>query len=199
MSLRVIAAVAAGVIYGFSQSGRLPPAALSLVETVALAVVLFSAGVEMGRQWRRIVVILRRGWVTFATPIAVVVGTLLGGILAAVTARIGVAEALAISGSFGWYSLAGVVLTSAAGPTVGALGFLANVLREVTAMTLIPLLTRRLGRESAVAAAGATAMDTSLGILVRYGGVRSGSIGLVSGVLLSALAPLFLAFFSVRL
>ncbi|MCL6520862.1 MAG: lysine exporter LysO family protein [Firmicutes bacterium] len=194
MSRRLLLATAAGILLGFLGRGRPVAGLASAAESWALAALLFSAGVVMGADLERVLLLLRRGWRLLLTPLAGAAGSLLGGLVAAAAGGLEPVQGLAVAGAFGWYSLDAVVLARTAGAQLALLGFLGNLVRELTALAAAAWLVRRLGRAAAVAAAGATAMDTSLGVLVRAGGAEAGVEGFLSGLVLSALVPILLGF-----
>ncbi|MDI3299043.1 MAG: LysO family transporter [Bacillota bacterium] len=194
MSRRVLLATAAGILLGLLARGRPLAAWAGSAESWALTGLLFSAGLVMGADLERVARLLRRGWRLLLTPLGAALGSLLGGLLAAPVSGLDPVHALAVAGGFGWYSLDAVMLARAAGGQLALLGFLANLLRELTGLVAAGWLVRRLGRAAAVAAAGATAMDTGLAVLVRAGGAEAGVEGFLSGLLLSAAVPLLLGF-----
>lgn len=104
--------------------------------------------------------------------------------------------ALATSAAFGWYSLAGPVVTLQVGATAGLLAFLTNFLRENLTMILAPSLGKRLRGEGLTALGGATAMDTTLYFVVRYGDPEAGSLALASGLVLTIAASVLVPFFA---
>ena len=99
-----------------------------------------------------------------------------------------VKDAMAASAGFGWYSLAPMLLADYS-PSVSAVAFLSNVMREVFAIVLIPILARRVGYLECVGVAGATAMDTVLPVVVRATDERIAIYSFVSGVVLSFAVP----------
>jgi hypothetical protein len=99
-----------------------------------------------------------------------------------------VKDAMAASAGFGWYSLAPMLLADYS-PSVSAVAFLSNVMREVFAIVLIPILARRVGYLECVGVAGATAMDTVLPVVVRAPAERIAIYSFVSGVVLSFAVP----------
>ncbi|MDI3317292.1 MAG: lysine exporter LysO family protein [Bacillota bacterium] len=194
MSRLILAATAAGLLLGLLGRGHPVAAWAGVSETWALTALLFSAGVVMGADLERVARLLSRGWRLLLTPLGAALGSLLGGLLAAPLAGMRPVHALAVAGGFGWYSLDAVLVGRMAGPELAVIAFVANLIRELTGLAAAAWLMRRLGRPAAVAAAGATAMDTGLGVLVRAGGAEAGVEGFVSGLLLSAAVPLLLGF-----
>lgn len=53
------------------------------------------------------------------------------------------AEGAAVGAGFGWYSLSGVIISEIHSVALGTIAFLSNVIREVSAIIIIPLLARR--------------------------------------------------------
>ncbi|MCI4357757.1 MAG: lysine exporter LysO family protein [Thermoplasmata archaeon] len=101
---------------------------------------------------------------------------------------------LSTSFAFGWYSLAGPLLTQGLGPMAGLLGFLTNFLRENLTMLTAPLVGRRLKGDGLTAMGGATSLDTTLYFITRYGGEDSGVLALSSGLLLTLAASVLVPF-----
>ena len=142
----------------------------------------------MGRQgnvWRDI---RQAGARVLAIPVAAAAGTLAAAAVAGLFLPMSVKDAMAASAGFGWYSLAPMLLADYS-PSVSAVAFLSNVMREVFAIVLIPILARRVGYLECVGVAGATAMDTVLPVVVRATDERIAIYSFVSGVVLSFAVP----------
>ena len=95
---------------------------------------------------------------------------------------------------FGWYSLSGVILAKLHSTHIGALAFLTNIGRELLAICIIPPVAARFGNLAAIAPGGATAMDTTLPIIARATDGETALLAFTTGVLLSALVPMFVPF-----
>lgn len=189
LTVAVLASVFAGLIAGrFLPTGWLP--ALDALSTAALCLLLLGIGLDLGHQ-RTVWAHLREGGLRLAlVPLCVAAGTLAGAALAAPITGQRLGSALAVGAGFGWYSLSGVILTRIAGPELGALAFLTNVMRELLAVVLIAPVARHLGHIVAVAPGGATAMDTTLPVVARATGAETAVVSFVSGAVLSSLVPL---------
>ena len=132
---------------------------------------------------------LARLWLPLTAAIAGALGAAL--IFSALSAtRLPVS--LATSLAFGWYTLAGPLVAARAGAVLGLLAFLVNFLRENLTMLSAPLVGRRLRGPGLTALGGATAMDTTLFFIVRYGDEDAGSLALASGLILTVAASLVL-------
>ncbi len=138
---------------------------------------------------------LRKVWVPLTAATA---GALVAGALFALVSGIALPVAMGTSLAFGWYTLAGPLVLARAGAVLGLLAFLTNFLRENLTMVLSPVVGRRLRGEGLTALGGATAMDTTLYFVTRYGDRDAGSLALASGLILtvaaSLIVPVVLAF-----
>lgn len=175
-----------------------PPALfthLDAVATAALALSFVGVGVDLGynrqRAWRGL---RSLGLNVLLFPLAVALGTLAGAILIAPWVGLPLTEAMAVAAGFGWYSLAGVLLAQIHSLSLGTIAFLTNLLRELLALLLIPLVARRLGKIMAVAPAGATAMDSTLPIISRSTDPETAVVAFLSGATLTALSPFLIPF-----
>ncbi len=117
----------------------------------------------------------------------------IGGGLCGLLLRMPLREALSIGGGLGWYSLAGVSVSSAAGVAAGSIAFLSNLLREIGAFLLIPLVARRVNACACIAVAGATSEDTTLPMILRYTDGETAVLSVLNGVICSAFVPVLLS------
>ena len=185
----MILAVLVGMFGGYwLLDGAHLPQLDNLIQLV-LAVLLFTIGYEVAqdRSWwlkawedRKRAVLL---------PLAVVAASLLGGALAGLVVRLPLDEALVMGAGMGWYSMSAVLVGQSHGYAVGALAFLANLFRELTVLLAAPWLMRWGGKGGLIGAAGATAMDSTLPVIVRVAGSKTAVLSLVSGMILSLLVP----------
>lgn len=130
---------------------------------------------------------LQRAWVPI---LASVLGAVVAGGVFALLTPLGAPSSLATALAFGWYSLAAPLVAARMGATLGLFAFLANFLRESLTILLAPRLGPTLGGEGLASLGGATAMDTTLYFVVRYGDPEAGSLALASGLVLTAAASL---------
>jgi uncharacterized membrane protein YbjE (DUF340 family) len=124
------------------------------------------------------------------TLLAVVAGAVLGGVLFSLLTATSLRLSLGSTLAFGWYSLAGPILATQLGAAAGFLAFLANFLRENLTMVSAPTVGPAAGPEVLTAMGGATAMDTTLYFVTRYGGEERASLALASGFILTVAASL---------
>ena len=190
-SAKLILVVGSGLI-----AGLVLPISLDWVDTASewiLFVLLFFIGIQLrnsGLTLRQI--LLNKHGMVIA--ITIIVTSMLGGVIAAYILDIPLFKALAMSSGFGWYSLAGILMGDAFGPVYGGASFMLELLRELVALVLIPVLIRSYPCTS-IGYAGATAMDFTLPVIQTTGGVRCVPIAIVSGFILSLLVPVLMLFF----
>ncbi|MFP3231938.1 MAG: lysine exporter LysO family protein [Acidilobus sp.] len=158
---------------------------------VFLYIVVGTAGIYVGLSWRRLAAagrrILSRG---LAFTAFAVVGDVVAGLIIALSLDLPVRLAVAAALGSGWYSFTGPFL-SLFSPAMGVIGFVGNQLREDITLALFPLLKRYVG-EGSVVMGGATSMDTTLGVITRYGGPEVGLEGMVQGVVLTLIIPILM-------
>lgn len=186
-----LAAVVAGVLAGWAV---LPD--LSWVEdlaTVALMLLLFLIGLQLrnaGLSLRRLL-LNRQG---LGIAVALTASSLLAGLMLAPVLQVPIFQSLALASGFGWYSLSGIVIGDALGPAWGGVAFLNDVIREIIALALIPLVIAR-RPALAIGYGGATAMDFTLPVIRSSGGLDCVPVAIASGFILSFLSPVLMGLF----
>ncbi len=169
--------------------GAVPNALISdQVFTVSLIALLFVFGFLFSLDKDSVEKMRKTGVRIVAFPLLVAAGSLVGGLVAGFVLQISLAGAMAVSSGYGWYTLSGPMLGQLIGPQWGTLGFTANFFRELITIAAIPLMVR-FDKFAPVASGGGTAMDTTLGVIVRYCGKDTLILAFSSGLVLSIIAP----------
>ena len=158
-----------------------------------LYLLMFCVGISVGGQRGVLASLRRHSAQILLVPLGVIVGSLAGGGLCGLLLRMPLREALSIGGGLGWYSLAGVSVSSAAGVAAGSIAFLSNLLREIGAFLLIPLVAQRVNACACIAVAGATSEDTTLPMILRYTDGETAVLSVLNGVICSAFVPVLLS------
>ena len=136
-------------------------------------------------------------WVSpamLALPGLVVVGSMLGGALVAWLVDVPLKAGLALSSGYGWFSLSSVMVAEALGKAYGTMALSIDLLRELLAFVVLYALGRWWPLVG-LAAAGATAMDSSLPIIKQVCSPSVIPMAMVSGFLLTLLAPFMMSLF----
>lgn len=191
-SLKFCAMVAIGFCFGFTDWSGLQYA--HSAAHLILILLLFLVGLQLGNYGMtlRQLTLNRHGLIiAFVTLIS----SLLGGIFAAILLNLSIKTGLALASGYGWYSLSGIVLTTAYGPIIGSAAFFNDLIRELFAIMLIPLLVRY-SPTVALGICGSTSIDVTLPILRRSGGLILIPAAIAHGFVLSLISPIFMGFFS---
>jgi uncharacterized membrane protein YbjE (DUF340 family) len=188
----VIAALALGATAGYLNNNFLNVIPNALVSdqlfSVTLTVLLFVFGFSFGLDKDAMDKMKRTGPKILAFPLFVVLGSLLGGLVGGLILRIDVAGVVAVSAGYGWYTLSGPLIGQLFGAELGTLGFAANFFRELLTITAIPLMVK-LDKYAPVASGGATTMDTTLPVIMRYCGSDMLITAFSNGLILTLIAP----------
>ncbi|WP_074013077.1 lysine exporter LysO family protein [Candidatus Sodalis sp. SoCistrobi] len=193
-SLKLCAVVLAGFALGLTHWSGFSLA--TRASELLLILLLWLVGIQLrnsGMTLRQIL-LNRRG---LLVALVVAVSALAGGALAALLLGLPLSTGMALASAYGWYSLSGILMTDAFGPVIGSAAFFNDLLRELLAIMLIPLLIQH-RRTTALGLCGATSMDFTLPVLQRSGGMEIVPAAIVQGFLLSLLAPVLIALFSVH-
>ena len=160
-----------------------------------LLILLFSVGIDMGLNKEVFTRIKELGFKILLIPAGVIIGSLCGGFLTSFLTNVSVREGLAISAGLGWYSLSGILITEAGNPVAGTIAFLSNVFREMLTFIVVPFIASHMNYYCAIAPAGATAMDTTLGIISRNTNATVAVLSFVSGVICTLVVPVLVPIF----
>ena len=186
--LIILLALAIGIVAGVM--GIMPPSVESNIDTlimVMLCLLLFVIGLDMSQNKSVIKEMRRIGWKMVLLPVFIAAGSILGALVAGLIMRMDLGNAMAIGAGFGWYSLSAVMLTGLVGAQIGTMALLSNIFREMLSVVIMPLVVKYCGKIAAIAPGGATTMDTTLPVVVRYAGSEMSVLAFVSGVVLSLL------------
>jgi len=193
MIKHIVVALVVGVVAGYLNNNFGNFFANSYVSdylfNFSLVLLLFVMGFSFGSDKEATVKLKKAGLKILVVPLAVALGSILGGMVGGLILSINVFASMAVSAGFGWYTLAGPLVGQLFGAEFGALGFTVNFLRELLTITTISL-TVRIDRYMPIAFGGATSMDTTLPVIVRYCGSEALITAFASGFALSLIAPL---------
>ncbi|WP_417518970.1 lysine exporter LysO family protein [Marinobacter sp.] len=190
-ALKPLLAVLAGVLSGYFLLPKLPQA--EQLATWSLMLLLFLIGLQLrnaGLSLRKLLMNTQG----LGIAVVLVLSSLLAGVLLIPVLGLPWHDVLALASGFGWYSLSGIVIGEALGPAWGGVAFLNDVLREIIALGLIPLI---IGSRPAMAIGygGATSMDFTLPVIRSNGGLSCVPVAIASGFLLSFLSPVLMGVF----
>ncbi len=160
-----------------------------------LLVLVFVVGFGIGSDSSAFEVLKRIKLKVLLVSLLVVVGSLAATALFSLFLhQISVGQAMAVGAGLGYYSLSSIIISQMSGHELGIIALLANIFREITTLVAAPFLVKYFGKLAVIASGGATAMDTTLPVVVKFTGKEYGVIAVFSGVVLTIIVPLLVTF-----
>ena len=104
-------------------------------------------------------------------------------------------ESMAVGSGFGYYSLSSIFITEYKGAELGTIALLSNILREIMALLLAPLFVKYFGKLAPISVGGATTMDTTLPIILKFSGKEFAVISVFHGFILDLSVPVLVTIF----
>ena len=163
----------------------LPSSSAVLMALIAL-VGIDLARVKLSARWF--------SWRVLMAPGLVVVGSFAGAMAASLLTGATMRTSMALSSGFGWFTLSGVMVGNHLGQTYGTMALMIDLFRELLAIIALYMLGRYYPAVG-IGSAGATALDSTLPIVKQACHPDAVPMALVSGFVLTILAPVFMAFF----
>lgn len=166
-----------------------------------LYALMFQVGVSIGCSGNMREVFARFRPKMLLLPLATLSGTLLmSAAVGLLLTRWDVMDVVAVGGGMGYYSLSSVLIAELKADTLGeqvavelaTIALLANVLREIFALTLAPLFRRFFSPFGPIAAAGVTSVDVSLPVIGRVCGQEMMAVAVFHGLVLDLSLPFML-------
>lgn len=130
-----------------------------------------------------------------ALPFLTIIGSMCGGVVAALLLGQSLYEMLSVSQGLAYYSLSSILITEKLGITLGAIALFSNVFRELLTLLLAPLLVKYLGPLAPIAAGGATTMDVSLPAILNASGKEYLVPAIYHGFVCDFSVPIFVTLF----
>lgn len=189
MTYVIIIALVLGIISGYTILPSVVISHLDKISTWALCFFIFSIGIDIGRNKEIFKDLKKQGLRMLLVPFSTILGSFAGGILCSLIFKMTIGTSLSIVAGFGWYSLSGILLSKLGNVEVGTISFLSNVFRELIAVLTIPVIAAKLNKYSAISVAGATAMDSTLPIILEATDEETVLISFISGAILTLLVP----------
>ena len=192
-SIATVGIFLAGVVAGVLHLAVIPEG--SNMSFYVLCALIFCVGMSIGSDSATLRSFRRLNPRLFALPVLTVTGTLAGSAVAACVVRHDAAECMAVGSGMAYYSLSSVLITESLGADLGVVALLANILREVLALLLAPLLARYVNPLAPIAAGGATTADTTLPIITQASGAGYVPLSIAHGFLCDFSVPFLVSFF----
>ena len=163
---------------------------------MVLIALLFTISLSIGRDPHINDIKKITGIKVLLAPISVIMGSYIGVILVGnMIPHISFFDSLAIASGFGYYSLSSVIIADVKGEALGILALVSNLMREMITILSAPLIAKFFNKLAPIAAGGATSMDTTLPVIIRYSGKEFTLIAIINGLVLTLLVPVLVGIF----
>ncbi len=157
---------------------------------------MFCVGLSLGNDSRTLKRFKMLNPRFYLLPFATIAGTLVG--CAAISLLLpsrSLFDVMAVGSGLGYYSLSSIFITEYKGAELGTVALLANIIREITALLFAPLLVKYFGRLAPISVGGATTMDTTLPIIMRFSGNEFAVVAIFHGFVLDLSVPILVSLF----
>lgn len=191
MSLKILLSVISGMGLGYFFLPSSINSSTDIIIDIGLMVLLFFVGMDIGKHKDVLDKLKKLGFKVLLIPAVIILGSVLGSMLAGPLVGLPYNEAGAIGAGLGWYTLSSMMLTNYS-TELSALAFLANVIREILALITIPLIAKYIGHFEAIAPSAATAMDTCLPVISSSTDSETTIVAFITGVICTMAVPIIL-------
>jgi uncharacterized membrane protein YbjE (DUF340 family) len=186
----IISALATGSLFGYFCLTIAHKEILDVILLNALNVIVFVGGIEIGSNKAIIKKMLNPKTITLmaAVPLANFAGSIIGGTIIGSLINLSLKDSLLISSGMGWYSFSSVVISAMYNTEIGTMSFIANVLREMLSFLLVPLAAKFTDLPC-VAFGGASTMDSTLPVILKYTNSQICVLGFINGLVITIIVP----------
>lgn len=195
MVVLALAALILGVIYGLAGLDISLITVISSNTDILLYILMLSVGISIGLHKGLYEKIKQYHLKIFIIPFGIIIGSILGGVVCGLLLNYPMNQSAAIASGLGWYSLSGATIGNLAGPKLGSIAFLSNLMREIFSFILIPIVALKFNYYTCIAPAGATSEDTTLPMMIKYTNEETVVLAVLNGIICSSFVPILISFF----
>ncbi len=160
-----------------------------------LYLLVFGIGITISRSEGILKIIKTHHLKLFLLPLMITLGSLLGSVVMGLFySDISLKHSLGLGAGLGYYSLSSLMISQYGFKEISAIALISNIVREISTLILAPVMIKYFGRFSPIASAGATSMDTTLAVIIKYTNKENAVISMFNGVTLSIIVPLLITF-----
>jgi len=187
VSMSLVTKSLINISYAFIALGLGYALALHISTWNLLLVFMFLIGLDLAyspldRSWLN--------WQILLVPLGCILGSLIGAFVTAYfVPNLQLKDLIMLSQGYGFYSMTGIVVTELKNAHLGSIALMNDLFREIFAIVFMYIIGWRYPR-SAISSAGATAMDVTLPMVKQACGNDFIPHAMVSGFILSVLAPI---------
>lgn len=190
MTLLIIISLLVGIFTGYFFMSPEIAAVCGDISNIALFLLLFFVGISIGANKEALKSIRYIGFKVLLIPLGTIVGSLFAGFVCSFLLNMSLQDSLGIGMGLGWYSLSGGLLTDLANSNIGTISFLSNIVRELLAVILLPMLAKYTNEYTTLAPAGVNSQDMVIPMYVKCVGQDKVVLALFNGICCSFAVPL---------
>lgn len=169
---------------------------VSDISFYVLCALMFSVGFSIGNDKDTVKKFKSLSPRLLLLPVMTVTGTYAGVIAVSFFFKEStLAESLAVSSGFGYYSLSSILITQYKGVELGAVALLANIIREIFTLLFAPWMVKYFGKLAPISSGGATTMDTTFPIIIKNSGKEFSIVSIYHGFIMDFSVPFLVTFF----
>ncbi len=161
-----------------------------------LCALMFFVGLSIGSDSKTLKSFKKLNSNYYLLPLATIIGTLGGCIIISfLLPERTLTDVLAVGSGFGYYSLSSIFITEYRGVELGTIALLSNIFRELIVLLFAPFLVKYFGKLATISVGGATTMDTTLPVILKFSGKEFIVISVFHGFMLDLSVPFLVTFF----
>ena len=162
----------------------------------ALGALMFCVGISLGSDPESLKSFKKINPRLLLLPLLTIVGTLVGAaIVGMLLPNRSVVDSMAVGSGLGYYSLSSIFITEFKGAELGTIALLSNISREILALLLAPVFVKYFGKLAPISAGGATTMDTTLPIIMKFSGKEYMVLSVFHGFVTDLSVPFLVTLF----
>lgn len=162
----------------------------------ALGLLMFCVGISLGSDPETLKSFKKINPRLLLLPLLTIVGTLVGAaIIGMLLPNRSVVDSMAVGSGLGYYSLSSIFITEFKGAELGTIALLSNISRELLALLLAPVFVKYFGKLAPISAGGATTMDTTLPIIMKFSGKEYMVLSVFHGFVTDLSVPFLVTLF----
>lgn len=162
----------------------------------ALGALMFCVGISLGSDPETLKSFKKINPRLLLLPLLTIVGTLVGAaIVGMLLPNRSVVDSMAVGSGLGYYSLSSIFITEYKGAELGTIALLSNISREILALLLAPVFVKYFGKLAPISAGGATTMDTTLPIIMKFSGKEYMVLSVFHGFVTDLSVPFLVTLF----
>lgn len=196
-SLIIFACLIGGGLVGYYWGDSVPAILLdSRTSMMVIYVLLFTIGLNLGTDMEKVKLMLRMPWIIWTLPVFTCIGSIGGAaFMTLFTPQISGLEGAAIGAGLGWYSLSSIIIGSYGAASLATVALISNIIREATALLMVPLIGKKIGPMAAISLCGANSADVCLPVVQNAVGASYTIPSIFHGIVTNILVPVLVGFF----